>query len=107
MSAPFPCHPIPAVAAEMDADAALTARAQKLGIGLAIRLATPETAETMAARSPVARDVGVSETNPDGPHPGKFWLDIVMTDGRHLSAILLPELLAKLVRQAATEGVAP
>lgn len=68
MDAPFPCHPIPAVAAAMEADAALTARAQKLGIGLATtlaplhdprpipsarlmppalaqRLATPETAE--------------------------------------------------------------
>lgn len=74
MSAPFPCHPIPAVAAEMDADAALTARAQKLSIGLADtmpcpvsdkypmkaaalmppalaqRLATPETAERDAQR---------------------------------------------------------
>ena len=107
MDAPFPCHPIPSVAAAIEADAALAARAQRLGIGLAVRLATPETAETMAARSPVARNVGVSETNPDGPHPGKFWLDIVMTDGRHLSAVLPPELLAKLVRQSVIVGVAP
>lgn len=129
MDAPFPCHPIPAVAAQMDADAALTERVKKLGIAiaegiaplhdprpvpsarlmppaLAQRLAKPETAEAMA-RSTVALDVGVSETNPDGPHPGKYWLDIVMADGRHLSAVLLPELLGKLVRQAATAGVAP
>lgn len=98
MNAPFPCHPIPAVAAEIEADAALAMRAQKLGLGLARRLATPETAETIA--HPVARDVCISDTNPDGPHPGKFWLDIIMTDGRHLSAILLPEQLARLVRQA-------
>lgn len=62
----------------------------------------------MADASPtIARDVGVSETNTDGPHPGKYWLDIPLTDGRHLSVILLPELLAKLVRQAALEGVTP
>lgn len=83
---------------ETTADAALTARAQRLGLGLARRLATPETAETIA--NPIARDVGISETNPDGPHPGKFWLDVIMTDGRHLSAILLPEQVARLVRQA-------
>lgn len=152
MDAPFPCHPIPAVAAEMEADAALAMRAQKLGLGLARRLATPETAERdtqrmedalrsiygalrsspdpfmkMVARlaahglgedvmrsiegrapssppsprgCPVARDVGISDTNPDGPHPGKHWLDIALVDGRHISAILLPEQLARLVRQA-------
>lgn len=98
MDAPFPCHPIPAVAAEMEADAALASRAQKLGLGLARRLATPETPETIA--HPVARDVGISETNEAGPHPGKFWLDIALVDGRYLSAILLPEQLARLVRQA-------
>lgn len=82
----------------MDAPAEQTTEARILGLGLAKRLATPETAETIA--HPVARDVGISETNPDGPHPGKYWLDIIMTDGRHLSAILLPEQLARLVRQA-------
>jgi len=41
MSAPFPCHPIPAVAAAMEADAALAARARRLGIGLADVMPTP------------------------------------------------------------------
>ncbi len=105
------------------ADAALTARAQKLGLGIAAgiapehdprpipsarlmspalaqRLATPETAETMAARSPVARDVGVSDANPDGPNAGSYWLDVIMADGRHISAVLPADLLAKLVTQA-------
>lgn len=85
-------------ATERDADAVLATEARILGPGLARRLATPETAETIA--NPIARDVGISETNPDGPHPGKFWLDVIMTDGRHLSAILLPEQVARLVRQA-------
>jgi hypothetical protein len=84
------------------ADAALTARAQKLGLGLARRLAIPETAETMAQhRAPAARDIGISSAEPDGPNAGQWWLDIVMADGRHLSATLSPELLAKLATQIA------
>jgi len=146
-------------------DAALTARAQKLGLGLArdvqqpdwLRLETPETAERdtqrmedalrsiygalrsspdpfmqMVARlaahglgedvmrsiegrapssppsprgCPVARDAGISETNEAGPHPGKFWVDITLIDGRHMAAILSPELLTKLATQIArSEG---
>ena len=144
-----PRHAIPA---RPDADTALTTEARILGLGLARRLAAPETAERdtqrmedalrsiygalrsspdpfmkMVARlaahglgddvmrsiegrapsappsprgCPVARDVGISDTNPDGPHPGKHWLDIALVDGRHISAILLPEQLARLVRQA-------
>lgn len=41
MRAPFPCHPIPSVAAEIEADAALTARACRLGIGVADTLPAP------------------------------------------------------------------
>jgi len=44
-----PRRQIPAVAAEIEADAALAARAQKLGLGLAKRLATPETVESINA----------------------------------------------------------
>lgn len=32
MRAPFPCHPIPAVAAAIEADAVIAARAAKLGL---------------------------------------------------------------------------
>lgn len=95
-----PCPPIERLLSAVEADAALTARAQKLGLGLAVRLATPETAETMAARSPVARDVGVSDANPDGPNAGSYWLDVIMADGRHISAVLPADLLAKLATQA-------
>lgn len=41
MRAPFPCHPIPSVAAEIEAAAALTARARRLGIGLADVMPAP------------------------------------------------------------------
>lgn len=82
--------------------AALTTAAHALGSGLAHQLAAPEA--VAPHRGPHARDIGVSFANPDGPNAGSYWLDIVMQDGRHISAVLPPELLAKLAAQATRQA---
>lgn len=114
-------------ASEAAMDAALTARARRLGIGLTDTMPRPALSAAVvevcsgaacepelaaqfsppARGCPVAREVGISDTAANGPHPGNYWLDVELVDGRRFAAILSPELLAKLVRQSVIVGVAP